>query len=160
MFGEPQGEHRWLDRFLGTWTYEHECQPDPGQPVQKLKGRQTFTSLGGFWILGDGTGEMPGGGEAKMLLTIGYDPASKRYVGSWIGSMMPNLWVYEGDVDAAGRILSLQADGPSFSGDGTIATYQDIVEVMTDDHYRFRSQVRQPDGSWHVFIEADYRRAA
>ncbi len=95
-----------------------------------------------------------------MLLTIGYDPASKRYVGSWIGSMMPNLWVYEGDVDAAGRILTLQADGPSFSGDGTIATYQDIVEVMTDDHYRFRSQVRQPDGSWHVFMEADYRRAA
>ncbi len=96
MFGEPQGEHRWLDRFLGTWTYEHECQPGPDQPAQKLKGRQTFTSLGGFWILGDGTGDMPGGGEAKMLLTIGYDPAKKHYVGSWIGSMMPNLWVYEG----------------------------------------------------------------
>lgn len=159
MFGEPQDEHRWLDRFLGTWTYEHECQPDPDQPAQKLKGRQTFTSLGGFWILGDGTGEMPGG-EAKMLLTIGYDPASKRYVGSWIGSMMPNLWVYEGDVDASGRILTLQSDGPSFSGDGTNATYQDIIEVMTDDHYRFRSQVRQPDGSWQVFMEADYRRAA
>jgi hypothetical protein len=157
MFGEPQKEHAWLQRFLGTWDYDHDCPENPGK---KLKGRQTFSSLGGFWIVGDGTGEMPGGGPAKMLLTIGYDPAKGRYVGTWVGSMMANLWVYDGELDATGKVLTLQADGPSFSGDGTIVTYQDIIEVKSDDHYEFRGQVRQPDGSWHVFMRSDYRRAA
>ncbi len=157
MFGEPQKEHAWLNRFIGTWEYEHECSA-PDQPPEKLKGRQTFTSLGGFWIVGDGTGAMPGGDEARMLLTIGYDTAKGRYVGTWVGSMMPNLWVYDGTLDEAGRTLTLQADGPSFSGDGTTATYQDIVEWKNDDLYEFRSQVRQPDGSWHIFMRSDYRR--
>ena len=44
------------------------------------------------------------------------------------------------------------------SGDGTTATYQDIVEWKNDDLYEFRSQVRQPDGSWHIFMRSDYRR--
>lgn len=158
MFGEPGEEHAWLQKLVGEWTYESDCAMGPGQPNQKLTGRQTVATLGGFWIIGEGTGEMPGGGEARTRITIGYDPAKGRYVGTWVGSMMPNLWTYEGELDAAGKVLTLESLGPSFAGDGTTSVYQDIIEWKDDDTHLFRSRVKQPDGTWNQFMIAEYRR--
>jgi len=77
---------------------------------------------------------MPGGIAATTLMTLGYDPAKGRFVGTWIGSMMTHLWVYDGELDPAGRVLTLNSEGPSMTGDGSFAKYQDIVEFMSDDH--------------------------
>jgi hypothetical protein len=110
MHCEPTKEHQWLQKFVGEWTYESEGPPSPdqppGQPPSKFTGTESVRSIGGIWIQGEGRGQMPGGGEAIMVLTIGYNPATKRYVGTWIGSMMTMLWVYDGELDAAGRILT------------------------------------------------------
>ena len=43
--------------------------------------------------------------------------------------MMTHLWVYDGALDAAGKVLTLDAEGPSFTGDGTTAKYQDVIEI-------------------------------
>lgn len=158
MFGEPQKEHAWLNWLVGDWTYESNCAMGPGEPNQTFTGTQKVTPLGGFWVLGEGQGEMPGGGEGLMRLSIGFDPAKGHYVGTWIGSMMPTLWTYEGHLDAAGRTLTLAATGPSFSGDGTMSDYQDIIERTGEDSYAFRSRVKAGDGSWNEFMTAEYRR--
>ena len=93
---EPQREHEWLHKLVGEWTSEMEATMEPGKPPEKCTGTERVRSLGGLWIVGEGQGEMPGGGLATMILTLGYDPARKRYVGTWIGSMMSHLWVYDG----------------------------------------------------------------
>jgi len=41
------------------------------------------------------------------MMTLGYDPQKKRYLGTWIGSMMSHLWVYEVELDASGSVLTL-----------------------------------------------------
>lgn len=46
----------------------------------------------------EGLGEMPGGGIATTMMTLGYDPARKWFVGTFIGSMMTHMWVYAGTV--------------------------------------------------------------
>jgi hypothetical protein len=158
MFGEPQKEHQWLQNLVGDWTYESECVMGPDQPKQKATGTQSVTSLGGFWIIGEGKGEMPGGGDATMHLTIGYDPAKGHYAGSWVGSMMPTLWTYEGKLDDSGKVLTLEAVGPSFAGDGTTATYHDIIELKDAKTYLFRSRVKGEDGTWNEFMTAEYKR--
>ena len=89
----PQREHRWLERFIGEWTSETEMSMEPGKPAEKCHGTDTVRSLGGLWILAEGQGEMPGGGPVSMVLTLGYDPQRKRFVSTWIGSMMTHLWV-------------------------------------------------------------------
>ena len=33
--------------------------------------------------------------------TLGYDPAKKKYVGTFIASVMTHLWIYSGSLDAA-----------------------------------------------------------
>src|SRR5688572_16447612 len=120
MHAEPQKEHQWLQKLVGEWTSESEMEMEPGKSPERCKGTESVRSLGGLWIVGEGSGEMPGGGLATMILTLGYDPQKGRYVGTWVGSMMTHLWIYEGSLDAAGKVLTLDTEGPSFVGDGKL----------------------------------------
>jgi hypothetical protein len=159
MFATPQKEHQWLDQLVGEWTYENESVMGPDQPPMKFTGTDSVRSLGGLWAICEGRGDMPGGGTGYMIMTIGYDPATKRYVGSFIGSMMTHMWIYDGELDAAGKVLTLNAEGPSFSPEGGMANYQDIIEIVSPDHRILRSQFQNADGSWTQFMTAHYRRA-
>ena len=58
---EPQAEHKWLQRMVGEWTYEHNCSMGPDQPPMKATGTETVRSVGGLWTMGEGRGEMPDG---------------------------------------------------------------------------------------------------
>jgi hypothetical protein len=155
---QPQKEHEWLKRLEGTWSYEHDCSMGPGQPASKATGTETVRSLGGLWYLCEGRGEMPGGGPATTLMTLGYDPARKRYVGTFIGSMMTHLWTYDGGLDASGKVLTLDTEGPSFTAEGKMTKYKDIIEFKGDDHRTLTSQALGDDGKWHQFMTAHYRR--
>ena len=159
MNAEPQREHHWLQQLVGEWTYEAEAIGEPGKPPERCGGTERVRSLGGLWVIGESEGQMPGGAAATMIITLGYDPQRKRFTGTWVGSMMTNLWVYDGELDAQERTLTLEAEGPSMSGDGTMARYRDAIEV-TGEHTRvLRSSVLGPDGTWTEFMTAHYRRA-
>lgn len=158
MKAEPQAEHRWLEKLVGEWAYEAECSMGPGQPPMRSTGTESARSIGGLWIVAEGRGEMPGGGPATTVLTVGYDPRTKRYTGTWVGSMMAHLWVYDGFLDEAGKVLTLQAEGPDFAAEGKMAKYQDVTEFRNDDHRILTSRVLGGDGQWHQFMTAHYRR--
>ena len=55
---------------------------------------------------------MPDGTPATTQITLGYDPAKKRFVGTWLGSMMTHLWIYDGELSADERTLTLSSEGP------------------------------------------------
>jgi hypothetical protein len=92
------------------------------------------------------------------MMTLGYDPQRKRYVGTWIGSMMTPLWVYDGALDAAERVLALQTEGPSMAAEGRMAKYKDVIEFKSDDERVLTSHIQGDDGQWHGFMTANYRR--
>lgn len=156
MKAEPQKEHQWLEKLIGDWTSEAEAV-EPGKPPEKFKGTERVRSLGGLWIVAEGEGEMPGGGLATTMMTLGYDPQTKRYVGTWIGSMMTHLWVYGGALDATERVLTLEVEGPDMAGAGKMAKYRDVIEFKTPDH-RVLTSYMLGDGTWHQFMTAHYRR--
>ena len=158
MHAEPQKEHRWLHKLLGEWTSEAEAVMEPGKPAEVCKGTESVRSLGGLWVLAEGRGEMPGGGAATMMLTLGYDAQRQRFVGTWVGSMMTNLWVYDGFLDAAERTLTLEAEGPDMAGQGKTVKYRDVVEFKSDDHRVLTSYALGDDGTWQQFMTAHYRR--
>ena len=101
---------------------------------------------------------MPGDVTAKTVMTLGYDTAKKKFVGTFIGSMMTNLWVYEGELDEAGRVLTLDAEGPSFTDPNKTAKYKDAIEIVSPDHRILTSRYLGDDGQWHQFMTAHYRR--
>jgi len=158
MKSEPTKRHQWLQKFLGEWTYEHDAPPGPDTQTHKVTGTESVRSLGGLWIVADGQGTMPDGGAATMIMTLGYDPQRERFVGTWVGSMMPNLWVYDGELDAAERILTLHTEAPSFDARRKLTRYKDIIEFKGDDYRVLRSESLGDDGQWQLFMTAHYRR--
>ncbi|WP_372024215.1 DUF1579 domain-containing protein [Tistrella mobilis] len=157
MHTDPAPEHAWLRHLIGRWRYTADCLMGPDQPRQTFTGTETARMLGDFWLIAEGEGEMPDGDTGRSLLTIGFDPARGGYTGTWVGSMMTRLWVYEGRMDESGRELTLAAEGPDFSGTG-MALYHDIHRIESEDRRLVVSKVRMPDGSWQEFMTAVYTR--
>ncbi|MGH8470072.1 MAG: DUF1579 domain-containing protein [Gammaproteobacteria bacterium] len=92
-------------------------------------------------------------------MTLGYDPQKKYYVGTFVASMMTYLWVYDGGtLDGEEKILTLNAEGPSCTGDGKLVKYQDRIEIKSDERRVMTSHTLGDDGAWHQFMTASYRR--
>lgn len=156
MLSEPQKEHRWLDQLLGEWTVTSDMADASGGDLSPWIER--VRSLHGLWVVAEGEGEMLGGGAATTIMTLGYDPKQQRYVGSWVGSMMTHMWVYEGTLDDTGKVLTLDCAGEDFEQPGRTARYQDIIAIESSDHRLLTARMQAADGSWKQIMQADYRR--
>jgi uncharacterized protein YndB with AHSA1/START domain len=156
----PSAEHGWLHRLLGTWSYESEVAGPPGGPPMRATGVERVRSLGGYWVVGESEGGCPGmPAGARMVITMGWDAGAGVFRGTWVGSMMPHMFVYEGRLSEDGRSLALDSEGPSFDGTGT-SRYRDIVEMRGDDHRVLTCQVQGADGAWTTFMTSHFRRQA
>lgn len=153
-----QEEHKWLMRLLGSWKFESECNMGPAQPPVKTSATESVHSLGDLWTVSEINGTMPDGTDVKSIMTLGYDPAKKRFVGSFVSSCMANIWVYDGELNAERTILTLDAEGPDFVDPTKFAKYQDIIELQDDNHRTLRSRFLTPDGQWNEFMQAHYTR--
>jgi hypothetical protein len=163
MKAEVLAQHRWLTKLVGEWRYESECPGEPGDAAgadaQKMTGTETVRMLGDIWMLGESSGQMPGGEPMSAQFTVGYDPDKRHFVGTWIGSMMTELWNYhDGWLDDAQEVLTLEAEGPTFDGSGKRATYRDIIEVVDADHRNLTGNLLGADGKWTCFMTTHYRR--
>ncbi len=158
MMTKPQKEHNWLDQLIGEWSYEGACDGGPDQPPMQFKGVETVRSIGGLWIQAEGKGTSPDGSEMTSILNVGYDTRKKCYVGSWLCSMMDHMFVYEGKLDNAEKVLPLETEGPHFMDPTKTSRYRDIIEFVSPDHRVMRSEVQGDDGKWTQMVKADYKR--
>jgi Protein of unknown function (DUF1579) len=171
---KPDKEHEWLQKLVGEWTYDNvdsvtppaaadgsdkDLQPPPS------KGSETGRSLGGYWVICEGEGVMEGTGSTsppKTIMTLGYNPATKRFTGTWIGSMMTHLWTYDGELDTAKNILTLSSEGPAMSGEaGAMDMYRDVIEFKSDDHRVTTAYLLKSNGTtetWEPFMTTNYYR--
>jgi hypothetical protein len=150
-------EHRWLQRLVGEWTCENSFVTAPGEPPMTGRGTESVRSVGGLWVVDEGRTTMPDGTPGTTIITFGFDRRRRRFTGSFVGSMMTHLWLYDGALAADGRTLILDSEGPAITGDGLMA-YRDIVELVDDDHRYLRSQIPDGKGGWTEFMTAHYRR--
>jgi hypothetical protein len=159
MQAKPQKEHQWLEKLAGDWTYEGNAMMDPNEPPMKFTGTENIRSLGGLWYIAEAQGDMPDGSTATMIMTLGYDPQEKHYVGTWIGSMMTHLWHYKGALDATGKTLILDSVGPNMATPGTLAKFKDSIEFRSNDLRVLTSTILDENGRWREVMRAEYRRS-
>jgi hypothetical protein len=152
---EPQKEHQWLQRLLGNWTFEGDATMGPDQPPMKFSGTERVRALGDVWVIAEGEGAMPGGGSSSSMMTLGYDPKKQRFTGTYLGSMMTSLWIYDGTLD--GDRLVLDTEGPGMS-DGTTARYRDTI-TLDGDQRTLTSEIQGDDGGWTQIMKMTYTRA-
>lgn len=152
-------QHRWLQQLIGDWTYESTVATGQDDS-ETYTGTDRVKALGDFWIIAEGAAEFPGQGMAHMVVTLGYDPRRKRFIGTFIHSMMSYLWHYDGELDGTRRVLTLESAGPSMSGAGATARYRDVIEIVDASQRLFSSYALDEDGKWQAFMQARYTRVA
>lgn len=154
----PVAQHEWLKKFIGEWTYSGSCEMGPGQHFP-FKGTESAREVGPFWILAEASSTTPDGQPATMILTIGFDPKQDSFVGSWIGSMMEQLWTYTGYLDDAATTLTLESEGacPGVP-DGKTRKFRDVHRFITEDHREFIASMQDEQGQWIEMMRAEYRR--
>lgn len=154
----PRKEHEWLNRLVGEWTSVTEAVMEPGQPPQQFRGSETVRSLGGYWVILEGTGEGGGGGTSNTVMTLGYDPDKGHYLGTFIGSMGSHMWLYAGSREEGGGILTLNTEGPDLEVEGKTSKYRDVIEIKSDDERTLSSYMLKDDGTWQEVMIMRFQR--
>jgi len=157
QFPQPQKEHEWLQKFVGEWESHSKASAGPGVPEMECSGRMRSRMLGGFWVISENEGDMAGM-KISAIQTIGYDAEKKKYIGTWVDSVMNHLWNYEGSVDESGKKLTLEAEGPNMAEPGKTAKYRDIYEFKSKDEFALSSQMQGDDGKWVTFMTGTAKR--
>lgn len=156
MQNEPGPEHRWLQQLVGEWESAWEEPGRDGAPPTRVTGRETVRAHGDLWIVGESSFEVDGE-RHDNLLTLGFDPARGRWVGTFVASGMAHLWVYDGVRE--GEALVLECDGPRFDDRPGTARYRDVYAREGDARRTLTSSVRDDaTGQWTPFMTMTYRR--
>lgn len=134
----------WLDQMVGGWTYEANGAPD--DPAHRRTGTEAVTRREA-WLVIEGP---------DYRFQIAVDAETGKATGDFVHWAHPTLWTYEGGIEVDGR-LHLRSRGPRFDGEGGMADYDDVFEVMSKDERRLISRVLGPDGQWRDFMTAIYR---
>jgi hypothetical protein len=109
---KPTAEHKVLAEDEGTWdaTIKSFENGPESEPVVS-KGVEVNTVItGGLWVASTFKGDF-GGMTFEGRGQYGYDPAKKKYVGTWIDSMSTTITVLEGSYDAKNRTMTFTGDG-------------------------------------------------
>ncbi len=80
-------------------------------------------------------------------------------MGTFVGSMMPSIWLYEGNLDPSCKRLPLETEGPAFLGHGT-CKYRDTIEIVDAEHWLFTSELRNEAGEWIRFLNGTHVRTS
>lgn len=154
---QPTTQHEWLKKFVGEWTVRSEIHMAPDQEPMVATGTESARMLGGFWVVGEGRGEMAGADlKSEWIISFGYDPQQGEYVGRWIDSMTPAKWDYRGKVSEDGKTMTLSTSGfcPMEGKDcefrTTVAFKSDDVRVITDE--------KKTDAGWVTAVVSTYTR--
>lgn len=109
---KPLPEHKILAADEGTWDATirmYAGGPDAEPSVSK--GREVNEVLpGGLWVLSKFEGDF-GGMKMYGRGQFGYDPAKKKYIGTWLDSTSTVLSMLEGEYDARTKTMTFAGDG-------------------------------------------------
>jgi hypothetical protein len=155
---QAQKEHQWLKQLVGEWDADVEMFMEEGKPAQKSKGTESGRMLGDFWAVMENKGEFQGKAFVGIF-TLGYDADKKQFVGTWQDSMSPYLWQYMGKLDASGKTLTLDSQGPCPEEGGKMVKVRETIEVQSPEHKVFTS-MREKDGKWVKGLVIHYRKRA
>jgi hypothetical protein len=137
---KPGPEHKRLEAFVGSWTFEGSYKPSSAGPGGKITGTERSGLLGGFWI--DRRFEDKGpAGSRKGVHVFGYDPVKKTYVtfdfdnlggyGSGTATVSGKTWIFMETRVAGGKPLQNRCP-LTFAADGKSFTVK--CEVSTDGY--------------------------
>lgn len=154
---KPLKEHEVLKHDAGTWDGAIKIYSDPNADPIQSKGVETNELLpGGLWVISRFDGDFAGQPFQGRGQT-GYDPAKKKYVMSWVDSMVPTMTLMEGTYDEAKHTMTFLGDMPG--PDGKPTKTKIVSTFKGKDEKAFEMSVANPAGEgWVKMMEISYKR--
>jgi Protein of unknown function (DUF1579) len=154
---KPGPEHQILKQDEGTWDATVEIFAAPGTPPLTSKGVETnIVGCGGLCLITDFKGEMMPGQPFHGHGTTAYNPAKKKYVGSWTDSMSTGLLVGESTYDAAAKSATGWMEGPDMTAQ--VTKMKSVVDYKDADTRVFSMYGPGPDGKEALSMRMTLKR--
>jgi hypothetical protein len=148
---QPGPEHSHLKAQEGTW--DCVCIAADGKRSKAISTSKM--ECGGLWLVSDFKGEFDGKPfQGKGLDS--YDPATKKYVGVWVDSMVTKPMLIEGTRDAATKTTTSIGEAPG--PDGKPMKIRFISKEVDNDHHTFEMYMIGADGKDTKMMTIEYTR--
>lgn len=100
---QPTEQHEQIVAGAGEWEGTLTMFGEHATP-QPLPAQETVEAVGPFWVQSRFTCDFMG---MPYVGTgcVGYDPAAKKYVGTWVDNMSSYFACMEGEKDASGKLV-------------------------------------------------------
>lgn len=157
---ETAANEAWLQQLVGEWTYEFSTADDSDHPGATASGTETVRAIGNVWVMIENRGTAGDGGTSHSITTVGFESANNRFAGSVVGTAIPVLFVYEGQVSEDGRSLVLETEGPAMTEGQEIDSYRDVIRIIDENTRETSAQVLSDGGEWREFMSSRFRRVA
>lgn len=146
----PGPEHEALKAFVGKWDAKTKVGGELSQ------GTITYRlECGGLWLASEFQGNF-GGMKFEGRGLDGYDPVKKKYVSVWVDSMSYRPTLFEGEMDSAGKILTMYGEGPG--PEGQVMKFKGVTKLRDKDHMDFTMYTVAADGSATEMMSIEYVR--
>ena len=140
---KPGPEHKVLEMDAGTWEATVETFM-PGAPPMTSKGTETNSmGCGGLCLISDFKGDF-GGMPFHGHGTSTWDPAKKKFVGTWTDSMSSGISIGESTYDPATKKATGFMEGPDLTG--KVVKSRSVVEYKDPSTRVMQMFTTGPDG--------------
>jgi hypothetical protein len=148
---QPGPEHQMLKKDVGVWDATVEMFVPGGAP-NVSKGTETVTMLGELWQLAEFKSEMFGQ-PFEGRGTTGYDPAKKKFVGTWVDTISTSVATVEATYDPTAKTMTGTMEGPG--PDGALTKTKETTVWKDADNRVFTMYA--PDGTTPM-MRISYKR--
>jgi hypothetical protein len=150
-------EHQRLAAWAGTWDTKDKARPQPEAPFSESNGMHTVRlEMNGTWLVSDLLTTLFGV-PYKAHMQIGFDPRQRKYVGTLIQSVTPELTLMEGTHDEKSKVLTMTYDAPD-PASGTTQKLRATWEITGEKTAVMRLYQTAPGGKEFVFLEKAYTK--
>jgi hypothetical protein len=154
---KPGPEHKLFEEDAGAWNATVETFMAPGAPPMVSNGVETnVVGCGGLCLISDFKGEMGPGQAYHGHGTTVWDPAKKKYVGSWTDSMSVGLTVGESTYDPSSKTSSGWMEGPDMTG--KVVRSKGVVQYKDAKTRVFSLYQVEPGGKEVLTMRISYMR--
>jgi len=136
----PSEEHKIVMKDVGEWTIEGKLLLPQG--FQEFKGEEKVTAIGQFWTVSHHSSDIMGGLQGSS--TIGFDPISGKFVGTWVDSFQPAVTHMKGSYDKSTKTMTYDTTGIGM--DGKPMPGKIIVQYKTENSHTFTMMHQDPTG--------------
>jgi hypothetical protein len=148
-------EHKLFEKYAGTWDAECTMNTPDGKSEKSAAKSTSRVICGGLWQVTDFEGSMMGA-PFQGHEVLGFDPAAKHYVVTWVDSAGASPSTGELDFDATTKTLAGRLKGRDEKG--AEVTWRQTDTWKDDNTHEWTMYMAGPDGKESVAIQILYKR--